>query len=125
MTVDYSNNPSTPSAQQALADELLLPLLARRRPQRILLLKHAASRDLQLEIDFTTQVVRLDSDVVSDFSPLQCRLDLLPFEESVFDLVILHHLVNDGTEPLMDEALRVLVEGGDVIISGQIGRAHV
>lgn len=118
MTVDYSNNPPMPSAQQALVDELLQPLLTRRRPQRVLLLKHAASRDLQLEIEHPTHLVRLDSDPGCDHSPINCRLDALPFEESVFDLVVLQHLVTDGTEPLLAEVLRVLVEGGDVVISG-------
>ena len=118
MTADYSNNQSAPSAQQALAAELLQPLLAKRRPEKILMLKHASARDLQLDTAQGTLVVRLDSDENSDRSLLKCRLDSLPFEEAVFDLVILHHLVNDGSEPLMDEALRVLIEGGDVVISG-------
>ena len=118
MTDNYSNNSAAPSAQQTLADELLRPLLARRRPERILLLKHSASRDLQLEIDYPTQLVRLDSTAGADHAPVKCRLDALPFEESVFDLVVLHHLVDDGTEPLLDEAIRVLVDGGDVVISG-------
>ena len=33
-------------------------------------------------------------------------------------LVILHHLVNDGSEPFLTEALRVIIEGGDIVISG-------
>lgn len=118
MTADYSNNQSAPSAQQALAGELLQPLLAKRRPEKILILKHTSARDLQLDAAPGTLVVRLDSDENSDRSLLKCRLDSLPFEEAVFDLVILHHLVDDGSEPLMNEALRVLIEGGDVVISG-------
>jgi SAM-dependent methyltransferase len=118
MTADYTNNPTTPSAQQALAGKVLEPLLAKRRPGRILLLKHSNGLDLQLETGPGTQVIRLDSVPGGSQSPLLCRLDALPFERASFDLVVLHHLVNDGTEPLLDEALRVLVEGGDVVISG-------
>jgi SAM-dependent methyltransferase len=118
MVVDYTSHQSTPSAQQALAEQLLQPLLARRRPERILILKHAAARDLQLEVTANAEIVRLNTDPWSSESLLRCRLDALPFEEAAYDLVILHHLVNDGSEPFIAEALRVLIEGGDVVISG-------
>jgi SAM-dependent methyltransferase len=42
----------------------------------------------------------------------------LPFEDAAFDLVILHHLVADGSETCLAEALRVLSAGGDIVISG-------
>jgi len=42
----------------------------------------------------------------------------LPFEEASFDLVILHHLINDGSEAFLPEALRVIAAGGDIVISG-------
>jgi hypothetical protein len=118
MVVDYSNHQSHPSAQQALAAQLLHPLLARRRPQRILMLKHSAAKDLQLDPGPGAQIIRLSQDENWTGSPLRCRLDALPFEEAVFDLVVLHHLVEDGTEPLMAEVMRVMIEGGDVVISG-------
>lgn len=118
MVAHYTSHQSAPSAQQALAEQLLTPLLAKRRPDRILILKHAAAKDLQLEVSAKTQIVRLNTDACSVESLLRCRLNALPFEEAAYDLVILHHLVNDGTEPCMAEALRVLIEGGDVVISG-------
>lgn len=118
MIADYSNDQSAPSAQQTLAEQLLQPLLAKRRPDKILILKHALAKDLQLEAETNAWIVRLNSDENSDQSMLKCRLGSLPFEDAVFDLVILHHLVNDGSEPLMTEALRVLIEGGDIVISG-------
>jgi SAM-dependent methyltransferase len=49
---------------------------------------------------------------------LKCRISALPFEEAAFDLVILHHLVADGSETHLAEALRVLSAGGDIVISG-------
>ncbi len=118
MVVDYSNYPTAPSAQQALAEQLLRPLLARRRPENILVLKHAAAKDLQLEAPVNARIVRLSTDENSRQAMLKCRLDALPFEEATFDMVILHHLVCDGSEPFVAEAFRVLIEGGDVVISG-------
>lgn len=118
MVVDYSNHLTAPSAQQALAEQLLRPLLARRRPENILVLKHAAAKDLRLEPATDARIVRLSSDIYSRQAMLRCRLDELPFEEATFDMVILHHLVGDGGEAFVAEALRVLIEGGDVVISG-------
>ena len=118
MVVDHSNHHSTQSAQQTLAVQLLQPLLARRRPERILVLKHAAATDLPLEPVNSAQIVRLSSEEFSEDAMLRCRLGALPFDEAAFDLVILHHLVNDGTEPFLTEALRVMIEGGDIVISG-------
>lgn len=118
MVVDYSNHPTAPSAQQALAEQLLQPLLARRRPENILVLKHASSKDLQLEPASRARIVRLNTDEHSRQAMLKCRIEALPFEEATFDMVILHHLVSDGSEPYVAEALRVLIEGGDVVISG-------
>ena len=118
MVVDYNSHQSIPSAQQALAERLLHPLLARRRPERILILQHAEARDLQLGELGRAELVRLNSDENSAQAPLRCRLEALPFEQATFEMVILHHLVNDASEVFMSEALRVLTEGGDVVISG-------
>jgi SAM-dependent methyltransferase len=118
MVVDIKHPQSTHSAQQALAAQLLQPLLARRRPERILVLKHANATDLPLEPAKTAQVIRLSNDEFSTDTMLACRISALPFEEAVFDLVILHHLVEDGSEPFLAEVLRVMIEGGDIVISG-------
>ncbi len=106
------------SAQQKLAAKLLQPLLARRRPARILVMKHAGAGDLHLELVSSTQVIRLSADESSADATLRCRISALPFEEAAFDLVILHHLVADGTEEYLAEALRVLAAGGDIVLSG-------
>ena len=118
MVVDYNNHQSRQSAQQTLAAQLLQPLLARRRPDRILVLKHPDATDLPLEPASPAQIIRLSTDEFSENALLNCRLAALPFEEAIFDLVILHHLVHDGTEPFLPEVLRVMVEGGDIVISG-------
>jgi len=118
MVVDYTQEQSTLSAQQKLSVKLLQPLLARRRPARILLMKHAGAGDLPLELANPAQVIRLSADESSTDAILRCRISALPFEEAVFDLVILHHLVADGTEECLAEALRVLAAGGDIVLSG-------
>lgn len=118
MVTGHNSQKSSQSAQQRLAGQLLEPLLAKRRPDRILVLKHRSASDLPLEPVKPAQIVRLST---ADHSPgelVRCRLMALPFEEAAFDLVILHHLVNDGSEAFLPEALRVIAAGGDIVISG-------
>lgn len=118
MEVDYTQVQSSRSAQQRLAAQLLKPLLARRRPARILVMKQAGTEDPPLGPVNSAQVIRLSSNEFCTNAQLRCRITALPFEEAAFDMVILHHLVVDGSERFMSEALRALVAGGDIIISG-------
>jgi SAM-dependent methyltransferase len=118
MVVASTSHQSTQSAQQTLAAQLLQPLLTKRRPGRILVLKHADAGDLPLQQENAAQIIRLSSNELSDDGLLRCRLEALPFEESVFDVVILHHLVSDGRDPFLAGILRVVTEGGDIVISG-------
>ena len=118
MAVDYTRQQSKQSAQQKLAGELLRPLLSRRRPERVLVLKHAAAADLPVETVKPAQIIRLSTEESSDQNLVRCRIAALPFEEAAFDLVILHHLVSDGTESFLMEALHVMAAGGDIVISG-------
>ncbi len=82
------------------------------------MLKHAGATDLPLELVNPVQIIRLSSEEYSADARLRCRIAALPFEDAAFDLVILHHLVNDGSEPFLTGVLRVLIEGGDIVISG-------
>ena len=118
MVVDYTRQASTWSAQQALAGQLLQPLLARRRPERLLVLKHAEAGDVPIDAVKSAQIIRLSGDELCPQAMLKCRMTALPFEDAAFDLVILHHLVKDGSEPFLTEALRVMSAGGDIVISG-------
>lgn len=118
MVVDYTRQQSNKSAQHKLAAQLLQPLLARRRPERILVLKHSTAGDLPLEPVKPAQIVRISAGEFSNGDLVKCRIDALPFEEAAFDLVILHHLVNDGSEAFLPEVLRVINAGGDIVISG-------
>jgi SAM-dependent methyltransferase len=118
MVLDYTDYQTSLSAQQKLAVQLLQPLLARRRPARILVLKLAGANDVPLEPAGGALVIRLSSDATCSDAGLRCRIAALPFESATFDLVILHHLVADGSEDCLAEALRVLAAGGDIVISG-------
>jgi len=118
MVLAQTSQQTARTAQQALVTQLLQPLLARRRPERILLLKHASAGDLQFETTKSAQLIRLTSGEPSSVAGLRCRIDALPFEEAAFDLVILHHLVSDGHEEFLSEAFRVMAAGGDIVISG-------
>ena len=82
------------------------------------MLKHDGAQDLPMEPANSAQLIRLSTGGSSPRDMLQCRILALPFEEAAFDLVILHHLVADGSEPYLAEALRVLGAGGDIVISG-------
>lgn len=113
-----SQHPTTQTAPQLLASELLQPLLAKRRPERILILKRAGTDDLVLETVGREQIIRLSTDQAAVESVVRCRLDALPFAEASFDLVILQQLLCDGDEPVLRVALQVLVAGGDLVISG-------
>ena len=118
MVVANNNHQPAQSAQQVLVAQLLQPLLARRRPERILVLKHASAGELPLELVRPAQVVRLSTDAFSPDALLRCRLTALPFEQAAFDLVILHHLLCDGSEAFLAETFGVLAAGGDLVISG-------
>lgn len=118
MVVAQTDHQAAQSAQQTLAEQVLQPLLAKRRPERILVLKHSGAGDLPLEPVRPAQIVRLSTEKSASEATVKCRIEALPFEEAAFDLVILHHLLSDGSEPFLTETLRVLVAGGDLVISG-------
>lgn len=84
----------------------------------MLLLKHAAADDLPLEPVNPVQIIRLSADKACADAVVRCRLSALPFEQASFELVVLQQLISDGNEPVMRSALRVLVAGGDLVISG-------
>ena len=117
MVINNNHHQPTHSAQQSLAGQVLQPLLARRRPDRILVIKHANAGDLSIDPVNSAQLIRLNTDELNPGALLQCRY-ALPFEDECFDLVVLHHLVHDGIEPFLNETLRVLAAGGDIVISG-------
>ena len=47
-----------------------------------------------------------------------CDSSSLPFQERVFDMVVLHHVISDGREPDLAEACRVLRRSGVLILLG-------
>jgi SAM-dependent methyltransferase len=114
----HTDQQTAHTAHQALVAKLLQPLLAKRRPERILVLKHDAAGDLQFETAAPAQVIRLSTREDAAGNPLRCHLEELPFAEASFELVILHHVLADGGEPFVAEVMRVLTAGGDLVVSG-------
>lgn len=49
---------------------------------------------------------------------VRCEAARLPFQHNVFAMVLLHHVISDGTEPELDEAVRVLARDGVLAILG-------
>jgi SAM-dependent methyltransferase len=49
---------------------------------------------------------------------LCCRSDQLPFQDGAFNMVVLHHVVGQGDEPELAEAVRVLARNGVLILLG-------
>ncbi len=47
-----------------------------------------------------------------------CETARLPFQDSVFSMVLLHHVISYGLESELDEAVRVLSRDGVLIILG-------
>jgi len=51
-------------------------------------------------------------------SLLECVSTALPFQDEVFQRVILYHVIEDGGEAELSEACRVLLRGGDLLLLG-------
>jgi SAM-dependent methyltransferase len=49
---------------------------------------------------------------------VRCDSDQLPFQDGVFQMVVLHHIISNGREPEMAEAVRVLAANGVLILIG-------
>lgn len=49
---------------------------------------------------------------------VRCRSAQLPFQEGVFNMVVLHHVIGDGDEPELAEAVRVLARNGVLLLLG-------
>jgi hypothetical protein len=49
---------------------------------------------------------------------LECRSTKLPFQDHCFRMVVLHHVVSDGAEAELAEAVRVLARDGVLILLG-------
>jgi SAM-dependent methyltransferase len=74
---------------------------------------------LQLRCGFQDVAISLGQDGVSSSGPpVRCVPAQLPFQDHVFDLVVLHHLVADGGEAELSEAARVLARNGVLLLLG-------
>jgi SAM-dependent methyltransferase len=49
---------------------------------------------------------------------LECVSQALPFQDEVFQIVVLYHVIEHGDEAELAEACRVLVQGGEIFVLG-------
>ena len=58
---------------------------------------------------------------------VRCNTGLLPFQDKVFSMVVLHHVLSDGTEAELSEAVRVLARDGVLNVLGvnRLGWRHL
>jgi len=117
----------TKSQQQDLRtlSEGLLRTVGRAGPSgNILEIHHVAAPLMNPELfrDSTREIgvfISLNKGNEPDYAqPIKCRTTSLPFPDSLFSKVVLHHVVSDGTELELDEAVRVLSRDGVLIILG-------
>ncbi len=50
--------------------------------------------------------------------PIVCETFELPFQDNVFSMVLLHHVISDGRDSELNEAVRVLARDGVLVILG-------
>ena len=115
------------SRQQDLRalSEGLLGRVARVGPWgNILEIHHVAAPLMNPDLlrDSTREIgvfIRLNKGNDPDYDqPVRCKTTRLPFPDSLFSKVVLHHVVSDGTELELGEAVRVLSRDGVLIILG-------
>lgn len=76
------------------------------------MLLHTASEALGVSISLS------QAEGVSDGRRVHCESARLPFQDRVFSMVVLHHVVSDGSEAELAEAVRVLGRNGVLIVLG-------
>ena len=75
-------------------------------------LLHAASDTFGVSISLS------QSDSAGDGQLVRCESGCLPFQDRVFNRVVLHHVVGDGSEDELAEAVRVRARNGVLIMLG-------
>jgi SAM-dependent methyltransferase len=63
--------------------------------------------------------IKLNKGNAPDFDqPIVCKTSKLPFADHLFSLVVMNHVVSDGTELELEEAVRLLARDGLLVILG-------
>lgn len=100
----------------------LTGLIDRLLPRRVLLMSsHITSPPGCLRdgsVFGNSILTRVDSGDVNAASSVHCDIDSLPFEDGVFNMVIVNHSVSDQQTAQLTEAQRVLKGGGQIIVIG-------
>jgi SAM-dependent methyltransferase len=74
---------------------------------------------LHTESEICGVSISLNQDDTRGFDQrLHCDSDQLPFQDHVFQMVVLHHVIGNGKEPELAECIRVLARDGVLILLG-------
>jgi hypothetical protein len=102
-----------------LVESFVRPVIAKRRPQRVLLLSTAPADLPGFHGLASVDLVSLHAGSTSGEDAVTCRSAALPFQDDSFDMALLHHVFTDGGEPELAETERVLTGGGEIFVLGQ------
>jgi SAM-dependent methyltransferase len=109
---------------KALSEGLIRNVGRMGMPGNVLEIRHADAPHLQLEClraaahEFGVLVSLNRGNEPHPGQSVICETGRLPFQDSVFCTVLLHHVISDGLEVELDEAVRVLARDGILIILG-------
>jgi len=67
---------------------------------------------------FGVSLSLIQSEGAEDGQSVRCESRQLPFQDRVFSMVVLHHVIGDGDEDELAEAVRVLARNGVLILLG-------
>jgi hypothetical protein len=104
---------------RALVDSSVRPVIAKRRPQRVLLLSNEPESLPGFQGLASVDLVALHAGSSSAADAVSCRSEALPFQDDSFEMVILHDVFADGSEPELAESERVLTGGGEIFVLGR------
>lgn len=118
MTHSGATHPQDKTAPLQSLERGLDAQLRRLHPQRLLLISARSAECPALPELAGMYLAPLNCSGDLAGGVLSCRVSALPFEARVFDVVILHQLISDGREAVLDEAQRVLKAGGQLLVIG-------
>ena len=101
---------------QKLLTKFVLPVILKRRPQRILLISSGPAGFPDLT---GPNVITLHSGGGGPDDILRCDTARLPFQDLSFEIIVMHHVLSDGHEPELGEAERILANDGELFVLGR------
>jgi SAM-dependent methyltransferase len=102
-----------------LIQKFIAPAIRRRQPRRILLVSNEPAEFPGLGELAGHNLIALHSGAAGSSDLLACDSAELPFQDESFEMVVMHNVFTDGSEPEFQEARRILAGGGDLFVLGK------